>query len=95
MAYCECDNFIKDTGSHSENSRIVNFDIIYKQARGEEIHPDLLKKYKTIDSSRIDQQPDTEKTKALSSAFRSPKKDIFLKKGVINSHFKQDKRHQK
>lgn len=55
MAYCECDNFIKDTGSHSENSRIVNFDIIYKQARGEKIDPDLLKKYKTIDSSRIDQ----------------------------------------
>ena len=58
MAYIdilECDNFIKDIGSHFENSRIVNFDIIYKQARGEKIDPDLLKKYKTIDSSRIDQ----------------------------------------
>ena len=70
------DDFIRFTDSHFKNTRVVNFDIIRKQARGERIDSDLLKSYRTIDTSRIGQYPDKQKNQALSSAFRSPRKDI-------------------
>lgn len=85
------ENFMKDTDKHFENTQIVNFDKIHRQASEEKIDSDPLKRCKTIDSSIIDQYLDKEKTRALSSAFWSPRKDIFLKKEVIDNHFKQDK----
>ena len=64
--------------------------MIYRQIRGEKIDEKNGQKYKTIDNSRIGLCPDKEKKKALSSAFRYPRKDIYFKKDVVDKHFKKD-----
>lgn len=64
--------------------------MIYRQIRGEKIDEKHERKYKTIDNSRTGLCPDKEKKKALSSAFRYPRKDIYFKNDVIDKHFKKD-----
>ena len=64
--------------------------MIYRQIRGEKIDEKNGQKYNTIDNSRTGLCPDKEKKKALSSAFRYPRKDIYFKKDVIDKHFKKD-----
>ena len=58
---------------------------------GEKIDSDLLKSYRTIDTSRIGQCLEKQKNLGLSSAFSSPRADFFQKKEVISSRFKQTK----
>lgn len=76
-------HFIKDTDGHFKKTHIINFDLIYRQIKGEKIDEKLEQKYKTIDNSRITLYPEKEKDKVLSSAFRCPRKDLYFKKEVI------------
>ena len=46
----------------------------------EKIDSDLLKSYRTIDTSRIGQCPEKQKNLGLSSAFSLPTADFFSKK---------------
>ena len=46
-----------------------------------------IKKYETVDRSRLNFYPENEKTKVLSSDFRWSRKDLFLKKEVTDEHF--------
>ena len=86
------DNFIKDTDSHFKKTYVINFDSIYRQIRGEKLHQKLEQKYKIIDNSRISLYPDKEKDKALSSAFKCPRKDLYFKKEMIKEHFLREQK---
>ena len=86
------DNFIKDTDSHFKKTHVINFDSIYRQIRGEKLHQKLEQKYKIIDNSRISLYPDKEKDKALSSAFKCPRKDLYFKKEMIKEHFLREQK---
>ena len=44
----KCRDFLRDLDSHFKKIKIVNFDIIYRQARGEKVPEELLKKYQTV-----------------------------------------------
>ena len=44
----KCRDFLRDLDSHFKKTKIVNFDIIYRQARGEKVPEELLKKYQTV-----------------------------------------------
>ena len=68
-------------------TQVINFNIIHRQVKGEKIDEKLEQKYKIIDNSRIDLYPDKEKEKALSSAFRWSRKNLYFEKEVIDSHF--------
>ena len=83
------DNFVKDLDSHFRKMQIINFDIIHKQARGIEISDNELRKYKTIDNSRLGNYPSRKKSQILSLAFRCPRKDIYLAKCLSVEHFKK------
>ena len=39
----KCEDFLRDTDKHFKDASIINFDIIHRQVRGEEIPSDLLK----------------------------------------------------
>ena len=56
---------------------------LYIDRPGRKIEAGLLKEYKTINKSRLNFYTGKEKSKSLSSAFRSLRKDIFFKKVVI------------
>ena len=44
----KCIEFLQDLDNHFENTKIINFDIINKKARGKEIPQSTLKNYQTI-----------------------------------------------
>lgn len=79
--------FIKDTDGHLKKIQVINFDTIHKQTRSEKIDENLLKEYRTDDNWRISFYPEKEE-KALSSAFRCPRKDFFTKE-TVNALFKK------
>ena len=79
--------FIKDTDGHLKRIQVINFDTIHKQTRSEKIDENLLKEYRTDDNWRISFYPEKEE-KALSSAFRCPRKDFFTKE-TVNALFKK------
>ena len=44
----KCRDFLRDTEDHFKNTKIVSFDVIHCQMRGEKAPEDLLKKYQTV-----------------------------------------------
>ena len=84
----KCEKFLKDSNEHFIEKKIVNSDTIYKFIRGEKTPADDLKKYQTIQNSRVKQYPQKDKDKFLSPAFRTDRKDLYFEKQAVNSHFK-------
>lgn len=41
---CKCEVFLNDTAKHFRETKIVNFDIIHKQCRGDKMHEFILKR---------------------------------------------------
>ena len=72
------DKFIKDIDGHFKRIEVINFDIIHRQARGETIDQNLVKKCKTIDNSSVNFCPEKGKDLALSSAFSCQRKYLFF-----------------
>ena len=81
-----CEDFLRDTDKHFLQGKIINFDIIHRhrQCCGEEVPEDLLKYYQATKGKNVLQYPTPEQDKVLSSAFRTDRKDIFLKKKKKN-----------
>ena len=61
----------------SESTKIVNFDIIYRQCHGEELPKHLLKQYQTVDDKSALEYSTSNQDQILSSAFCTDRKDIF------------------
>ena len=49
----KCDRFLENPNQHSQQTRIINFDIILKEARGEKISSKDLKAYQTVYHNRV------------------------------------------
>ena len=71
--------FSKDPNGYLENARIVNFDMIHAQCRGDARQHDD-KYYQTVYESSVKEMPQKEKKKALGACLRSERKDLFVKK---------------
>ena len=80
--------FLRNSKEHFNKTKIINFDIIHRLARGEKIPDDVLKKYETVQDSRISQYPKIPRNNFLSEAFKTERKDIYFEKKVINDYFK-------
>ena len=48
----KCKRFLEDPDRHFNNTKIVNFDIINKWARGEEVSGQTLTNYQTVQKKR-------------------------------------------
>ena len=46
-------DFLRDTNKYFQEVKIVNFDIIHRQCRGEEVPKHLLKQYQTVDDKSV------------------------------------------
>ena len=63
--------FQRDTDKHFKEAKIINFDIIYKEIRGEVVPPDLLKFYQTVNEKKLSQY-------IRLSVFRTGRKSIYF-----------------
>ena len=87
----KCEDFLRDTNKHFKEAKMINFDIIYREIRGEVVPPDLLKLYQTMNEKTISQYPSSEEDNIRSSAFRTDRKDIYFGKKTIEKHFNSKK----
>ena len=86
----QCDEFLEDTGSHSKNRRVVNFDTI---KNGKRLDPEKIKQYQTIDHDEIKKFPEKYHDQIYSSIFRNvERKHLHVIGQLINEHFNNKKK---
>ena len=83
----KCQDFLRDPDGHFKNTKIVNFDIIHRQARGEKVPEELLKKHQTVEENKTKKYPKEQQKNFLTSAFRTDRPDIYFEKNVVINHF--------
>ena len=86
----KCEDFLRDTDQHFQQAKIINFDIIHRECRGEEVPKDLLKHYQTVNDKSVSDSPTPEQDQILSSAFRTDREDIFFEKKTVKKHFNKN-----
>ena len=70
---------------------VINFDIIHRLARGENIPNEIYKNLQTIHEDEIKKYPINNQKEILGSIFRSERKDILFNKKNLEIHFKDQK----
>ena len=83
----KCQDLLRDTDRNFDETKIVNFDKIHKQCRGEVVPNELLKYYQTANQTRVSKYPSDYQENILSSTFRTNRKDIYFEK-TTEKHFK-------
>ena len=90
MSYIDalkCEQFQDDSQGHFERTKLINFDMIHAQARGESLDKKSEDLYKTVRERDI--QGYTDRDSIVSSAIRSRRKDLHLVSRLIVKHFKK------
>ena len=82
------DKFLENPDKHFEETKIVNFDIIYKSIRVEKNPEQTIKDYQTVKDERVTSYPKEDQNKFLSSAFSTDRKEFYFEKKVIDNYFK-------
>ena len=79
--------FEKDRDYYLQNARVINFDMIHSQCRGDEQqHTD--KFYQIITDKNFEKMPKTHKKKALAACVRSKRNDLYVQRDLMISYFK-------
>ena len=89
MSYIEalkCEQFKNDPQGHFERAKVINFDMIHAQARGESVDKVKEEPFKTVREKDI--QGYTNRDSIVSSAIRTRRKDLYLEKKLVK-HFKK------
>ena len=75
----KCQDFLRDTGRHFNETKIFNFDITHKQCRGDVVPNELLKYYQTVNQTRVSEYPSDDQEKIYQVLFVSIE-SIFISK---------------
>ena len=91
LTWCDqikCKRFLEDPDRHFNNTKIVNFDIINKWVRGEEVSEQTLTNYQTVQKKEVFEYPIIDRGKIMSSALSSciKRNDVFVSKELVNEH---------
>ena len=81
----KCQDLLRDTDRNFDETKIVNFDKIHKQCRGEVVPNELLKYYQTANQTRVSKYPSDYHEYILSSTFRTNRKDIYFEKKPLKN----------
>ena len=68
------------------NANVINFDMIYSQCRGTK-QENTNRFYQTVKKTDLDNMPDKEKDRAVSTCLRSSRPDVFVEKKLAFDHF--------
>ena len=85
-----CEDFLRDTDGHFKQAKIINFIIIHRECRGEEVPKDVLVGDNEIMMYQVIQKMNQKKL--FSSAFRTDRQDIYFENNTIEKHFENRKR---
>ena len=73
--------FIENTDEHFQKAKIINFDIIQHECKGDELEYSK-KFYQTIENKDFKDYDNNVKEEALTSAIKSERKDIFIDRAL-------------
>lgn len=79
--YEKCQDMPRETNKHFKTTKVMNFDIIYRQTRGEKVPKNFFEKK---EFPNIQNQ----NKKNCASALKTDRKDIHLKRETILIYFK-------
>ena len=90
MSYIDAlkyEQFQNDPQGHFERTRVINFEIIQAQARGEYLDKKTEDSYKTVQEK--DSQDYSYRHDIVAPVIQSRRKDLHLEKGLVVKHFKK------
>ena len=73
----QCKDFLRDTDKHFREGKIINFDIIWRECRGEEVPKDLLQEYQTVRDKSVSEYPASDQENILSILLKLIRKTFF------------------
>ena len=77
--------FIENTDEHFQKVKIINFDIIHHECKGDELEYSK-KFYQTIENKDFKDYDNNIKEEALTTAIKSERKDIFIDRALIEGN---------
>ena len=80
-------DLLRDIDKDFSLTKIINFDIIHRESRGEVVPKELLRQYQTVNEKQVCQYPVDHQQKILSSAFRRDREDIYFEKERLKNIF--------
>ena len=83
----EYERINKDKKNYFRKAKIINFDIIYHETRGDPLK-NSIKEYETIHQSDLDLAKEEDKEDFISESIRANRNDLYIEKDIINRHFK-------
>ena len=81
------ENINENKKKYFRNAKIVNFDIINNECRGDSLQ-NSVQYYQTINKHDLQCARQEDKEEFISEAIKSRREDLYIKKDVINDHFK-------
>ena len=86
----KCEQFLEDVNKHFRETKIVNFDMINKLIKGEEISEGVLRDYQAVYKKKVFNYPIHQREKTMSAALRSSiqRDDVFISKELVDDHLK-------
>ena len=80
---CKCQDFLRYSDAHFKETKLVNFDIIHRMCRGEEVPQNVLKQYQTVGYEDILKYPETEQNKLLGLTEKIPTLRIKVLRNIL------------
>ena len=77
----------KDKKNYFRKAKIINFDIIYHETRGDPLE-NSVEYYETIKKKDLELAKEEDKDDFISESIRSNRKDLYIEKDIINKHFR-------
>ena len=84
----------KNLHDYFENVKILNFDVINHQSRGD-LLTNNIEYYQQIKQEDFENIPENDEYNFISSAIKSKRNDIYIQKKVMKKHFTDEKIKQK
>ena len=83
----EYERINKDKKNYFRKAKIINFDIIYHESRGDPLI-NSKKYYETIHENDLKHAKEKDRNDFVSEGIKSNREDLHIEKDIINRHFK-------
>ena len=83
----EYERINKNKKEYFRNAKIINFDIIYHETRGDPLH-NTMKHYETIHKYDLELAKEEDRYEFISEGIKSNREDLYIEKDIINEHFR-------
>ena len=85
------EKIMKNKEEYFQNAKVVNFDIIHNECRGNRLENNL-KYYQTIKQDDLNYMKKNDEEEFIGAAIKSERNDVNVSRDVILNHFRKNSR---